>query len=228
MAADNRGATVMHRARPVVVLLQRNIFLSEQVGILPFPECRVGFFDWLFGRRKTSDEHVDDLLAPQRAMLDIAEHWRAFSPDPASDVYPLETGADNTEVYRRIKRDGVEIRSLTDSKNATMADFANGFLLFTSEFDTYSMVALGNLKKQIDAGRPFEPWAVVVVKPSAGDLLKRKQDSWYAGKLHVLAESWVDLDRIIAGVPFRVQIGADGKVTDIVEGVYCTQIEKVG
>jgi hypothetical protein len=187
----------------------------------------VGFFDWLFGRPKTTDEQIDDLLAPQRAMLHTAEHWRAFSPDPASDVYPLETGADNSEVYRRIKRDGVEIRSLADSKNVALADFANGFLLFTTEFDTYSMVALGSLKKQIDAGRSFDPWAVVMVKPSEGDLLKRKQDSWYVAKIHVLAGPSVALDRLIAGVPFRVQIGADGKVADIVEGVYCTQAEKL-
>jgi hypothetical protein len=161
-------------------------------------------------------------------MLNTPEHWRAFSPDPESDVYPLEMGADNAEAYRRIRRDGVEIRSLADSKNAAMPDFAHGFLLFTTESDTYSAVALGSLKQQIDAGRSFEPWAVVIVRPSDGDLLKRKKDSWYAAKLHVLAGSSADLERIIAGVPFRVQIGADGKVTDIVEGVYCTQAKSVG
>jgi hypothetical protein len=107
-------------------------------------EFAVGFFDWLLGRRKTVDEQVDELLAPQRAMLNTAEHWRAFSPDPASDVYPLETGADNAEVYRRIKRDGVEIRSVADSKKAGLRDFASGFLLFATESDTYSMVALGS------------------------------------------------------------------------------------
>jgi hypothetical protein len=188
----------------------------------------VGFFDWLLGRRKTADEQANDLLVPQRAMLDTAEHWRAFSPDPASDVYPLETGADNAEVYRRIETDGIEVRSLANSTNAALPDFANGFLLFTTEFDTYSMVALGSLKKQIDAGRSFEPWAVVMVKPSSGDVLKRKQDAWYAAKIHVLAGSSVSLDSMIAGVPFRVQIGADGKVADIVEGVYCTQWGKGG
>jgi hypothetical protein len=187
----------------------------------------VGFFDWLFGRRKTTGEQIDDLLAPQRAMpmLHTDEHWRAFSPDPASDVYPLETGADNFEVYRRIKQEGVEVRSLANSKKLALSDFANGFLLFATEFDIYSRVALGKLKQQIDAGRRFEPWAVVVVNPSGGDLLK---DSWYASKLHALDGSSADLNRIVAGVPFRVQIGGDGRVTDIVEGVYCTQAEKLG
>ena len=185
----------------------------------------MGFFHWLLGHRKVTDEQINHLLAPQRAMLNTAEHWRAFSPDPTSDIYPLEHGANNGEAYRQIKQQGVEIRSLLDSKTSTSSDFANGFLLFTTEFDTYSAFALGSLKRQIDGGRNFESWAVVMVKPSDGELLERKRDSWYAQKLHVLVGSSADLDRIIAGVPFRVQIGADGKVTDIVEGVYCTQAE---
>src|SRR5688572_4927105 len=143
-------------------------------------------------------------------MLKTDEHWRAFSPDPTSDIYPLEPGANNAEVYRRIKQDGVEVRSLVDSKSAALPDFANGFLLFTTEFDTYSMFALGSLKRQVDAGRCFEPWAVVMVKPSDIGLLNRNEDSWCAAHLHVLAGTSAKLDRIIAGVPFRVQIGADG------------------
>ena len=188
----------------------------------------MGFFNWLLGRRMTTDDQIDDLLAPQRAMLKTDEHWRAFSPDPSSDVFPLEPGANNAEVYRRIKQDGVEVRSLADSKARALPDFPNGFLLFTTEFDAYSMFALGSLKRQIDAGRSIEPWAVVMVKSSDGDVLKRKQDSWYAGKLHVLTGSSANLDRLIAGAPFRVQIGGDGKVTAIVEGVYRTQPEKNG
>ena len=188
----------------------------------------MGFFDWLFGRRQSIDEQVDNLLAPQRAMLNTAEHWRAFSPDPTSDVYPLEPGANNAEAYRRIKEQNVEIRSVVDHKTVALAGFANGFLLFTTEFDTYSRVALGNLKRQIDADRSFGPWAVVIVKSPDGDVLSRNQDSWYATKLYVLAGSSTEVDRMIAGVPFRVQVGADGKVADIVEGVYCTKAEKVG
>jgi hypothetical protein len=187
----------------------------------------VGFFDWLFGRQKLTDEQIDELLAPQRAMLDIAEHWRAFSPDPTSDVWPLEVGTDNSELYRRIKRDGVEIRSLTGSEVVPLAEFANGFLLFTTEYDTYSAAALGNLHRQIDAGRNVGPWAVVIVKSSDEELLEREQDAWYAEKIHVLHGPSLSLESMIAGVPFRVEIGADGKVADIVEGVYCTQAGKV-
>jgi hypothetical protein len=78
----------------------------------------------------------------------------AFSPGPTSNVYPLESGANNAEVYKQIKRDGVEIRSLADAKTVALSGFANGFLLFTTEFDTYSAAALGDLKKKTNRRRP--------------------------------------------------------------------------
>lgn len=180
----------------------------------------MGLFDWLLGRRPTK---LDSLLAAQERMLGCEEHWRAFSPDPSSDVYPLKVGGSNEVVFERIRSNGILLRRVLDGCQCSVLDFAGGFLVFTAEWDAYSAAALGKLKGRVDAGAVPDPWGVVLVSYNEDGLAERKSNSWYWERLHVLDSEYAGLIEHVGGVPFRIDWDSTGKVARVSEGVYCTR-----
>jgi hypothetical protein len=181
----------------------------------------MGLFDWLFGKRQSND--VSGMLAQQEALLSTEEHWRAFSPDPRSDLYPLKVGASNHTIHARIRENRFTLCSINTMKPVPISAFSGGFLLFGTIWDAYTAVAIGTIKKQIDTGYTRHSWGIVMVDESEEAVAARIADAWYKQFVHVLGIDSKALISAVGGTPFRVDFSDDGKVRRIMDGVYCTQ-----
>jgi hypothetical protein len=176
----------------------------------------MGLFTWLFGKNKQNE--MSEMLGQQEAMLKTDEHWRAFSPIPNSDLFPLKVGASNEAIYARIREKRFTLFSIDTMGPVPISDFQGGFLLFGTVWDVYTAVAIGTVKKNVDAG----------TKRSWGDQSDEKvppriAEAWYKESVYVLGQDSKGIASGIAGTPFCVYFDDDGAVRQIRDGVYCTR-----
>lgn len=163
-------------------------------------------------------QNARGFVEQREKLLDSDDPIRAFAPDPSSNVWKLNVGKDNSVAYDQIQANGLSLIRVNDGAPASLSDFANGMLIFVTQWEPYSAQTIGNLKGQIDSGS-IKNFGLVYFENTADEVAERKKKSWYFNSAYVLADESAKIKDMINRIPVRLMIDADGTIESVSEGL---------
>jgi len=171
----------------------------------------------LFGSRAASSD-VQQFLEGRKERLSSAEPFRAFAPEPDSNFWQLSDRGDNSQALGKLDSNSLSLVHIVGNDETTLRSLAPLTALFVTPWDTYSAMAIGDLKRRVDS-RAVSAYAVVYFESPLEDILQRKSQAWFLGSAYCVGANSSEFASLIGRVPLEVSFGPDGVLQQVKEGI---------